>query len=229
VVAGSEQTRRDLLELLELDPDRIEVISPGLDAEFRPRPEEREGARRRLGLGGPILLHVGHTGFYKNIEGCLRILARLRHQGIDARLVRVGEPLRPAQRALMERLGLGSFVREAGRATVEELAQLYIAADVLLFPSLYEGFGWPPLEAMACGLPVVCSNAGSLPEVAGEAALMTAAEDEEGLTRCVAEVLAQPAVAAGMRARGVRAAARYSWDVAAARVAGVYERVLERA
>jgi len=229
VVAVSEQTRRDLVELLELDADRIDVIPPGLDATFRPRPEEREGARRRLGLDGSVLLHVGHTGFYKNIEGCLRILARLRHQGTDARLVRVGEPLRPAQRALLERLGLRPFVREAGRATIEELAQLYITADVLLFPSLYEGFGWPPLEAMASGLPVVCSNAGSLPEVAGEAALMAAAEDEEELTRCVAEVLAQPAVAADMRARGLRAAARYSWDVTAARLAGVYERVLERA
>jgi glycosyltransferase involved in cell wall biosynthesis len=229
VVADSEHTRRDVLRELGVSPDRIEVIPPGLNGDFRPRPELREGARRRFGMAGPAVIHVGHTSFYKNIEGCLRVLAMLRKGGIDAVLYRAGESLRPEQRALAARLGVAEHVRELDKLSGDDLALLYVAADVLLFPSLYEGFGWPPLEAMASGLPVVCSSAGSLREVVGDGALTAAPDDHVALSDLVASVLTDPLRAAALRERGMRVAARYSWDTCAERVSAVYARITDSA
>lgn len=226
VAAVSERTRRDLVELLGVDPARVEVIPPGLNHGLRPGAIDREAARRRLGLRGPVLLHVGQAAFYKNVEGCLRVLARVREGGLPATLARAGEPLRPAQRALAERLGVAPHVLDLGPVSAEALAELYGAADVLLFPSLYEGFGWPPLEAMAAGLPVVCSDAGALPEVAGAAGRVVPAGDEAGLAGAVAEVCTRPALAEAMRARGLAQAARYGWDRTAASFEALYRRLL---
>jgi glycosyltransferase involved in cell wall biosynthesis len=229
VVAVSERTRRDAVELLGVDPRRIEVIPPGLNHPFAPRRGLRDATRGRYGLRRAAVLHVGHADFYKNVEGCLRVLARVRAAGIDAELVRVGEPLRPAQRHLASRLGLADHVRELGRLDADALAAMYVAADVLLFPSLYEGFGWPPLEAMASGLPVVCSNAGALPEVVADAARLADPLDEAALAEAVEQVCTVPAVAQAMRERGLRVAARDGWDATAARYAALYEQVLREA
>lgn len=225
VIADSESTRRDLVQEVGLAPERIEVIWPGLNGDFRPRPDERARARARFGITGPTALHVGHTGFYKNVEGCLRVLARVRAGGVDASLLRAGPPLTVAQRALAARVGVEPHVRELGHVPAGDLPLLYAAADVLLFPSLYEGFGWPPVEAMASGLPVVCSNAGSLPEVVEDGALTAAPEDDEALARAVAAILTDAGAAAALRARGLAVAARYSWERCAEAVARVYARV----
>jgi alpha-1,3-rhamnosyl/mannosyltransferase len=223
VIAVSESTRRDLAELSGIDPAGVRVIPPGLNHAFRPEPGRREETRRRLGLPpGPIVLHVGQTGFYKNVEGCLRTVARLRAGGIDATFVRAGQPLRPSQRALAERLGVAPSLRELGPVSPEELAAIYAAADVLLFPSLYEGFGWPPVEAMASGLPVVCSRAGALGEVVGDAALTAEPEDAAQLAEHLAAVLNGGAVADGLRAAGLARAAGFDWARTSEQVAGVY-------
>jgi glycosyltransferase involved in cell wall biosynthesis len=225
VVAVSENTRRDLVRELGLPPERIEVVWSGLNGDFRPRPLERDEARRRFGLSGPTILHVGHTGFYKNVEGCLRVLARVRKAGINATLVRAGGALEPGQRALAGRLGVEAHVHELGRLSTDELPLLYAASDVLLFPSLYEGFGWPAVEAMASGLPVVCSTAGSLPEVVGDGALTAAADDDDALARAVTTVLTEPGAAAALRERGLAVAARYAWARCAERMSEIYGRV----
>jgi glycosyltransferase involved in cell wall biosynthesis len=228
LIADSDHTRRDLVSLVGLDPDRVEVVYPGLNARFRHAPELRDEVRRRLGLGdSPVVLHVGQAGFYKNLEGCLRVIARLRRDGLDVTFVRVGQPLRPAQVQLAKKLGLEDSVRQLGALGADDLVALYNAADVLLFPSLYEGFGWPPLEAMACGTPVVCSAAGSLAEVVGNAALITDADDDQGLTARITAVLTEPLLAADLRERGLRQVQAYDWDRAAQRVHHVYERVID--
>jgi glycosyltransferase involved in cell wall biosynthesis len=225
VIADSERTARDALELLQLDPARVHVIAPGLNGNFEQARDDREATRARLGWVTPVLLHVGHTDFYKNLEGCLAVLARVRRRGIEARFVHVGAPLRPRQRALGEHLGVLRHVQEVGHVPFEILRAIYGAADVLLFPSWYEGFGWPPLEAMASGLPVVCSNAGALPELVGDAARTAAPEDMDGLADAVGEVLGDPRLAADLRARGVQRAASFRWESTAARVADVYDSV----
>jgi glycosyltransferase involved in cell wall biosynthesis len=229
IIAVSEQTRRDLIALLGIDPATVRVIYSGLNEAFRPMPERRNEIRARLGLSsGPLVLHVGQVGFYKNVEGCLRVVARLRKQGIEATFVRAGNTLAPAQRDLQRRLGLDGAVRDLGRMGGVDLADLYAACDVLLFPSLYEGFGWPPLEAMASGLPVVCSRSGSLAEVVGTAALTAEPEDVEGLTRHVAAALTDQAVARDLRQRGLARARFFEWDRATGEILEVYRQVVER-
>lgn len=226
IISDSEQTRRDLHRLLDIDPARVDVIYPGLNYPFCPDDTRRAPFRRRFGLPeGPVVLHVGHTGFYKNIEGCLRVIAMLRKGGLDVTFVRVGRRLSPAQLALAERLGVREAIRELGLVSADDLADAYRASDVLLFPSLYEGFGWPPLEAMASGLPVVTSRSGSLAEVSANAALTAEPEDVERLTDHVAAVVTEPRLAANLRQLGLERARAFDWRRTAERVARIYREV----
>jgi glycosyltransferase involved in cell wall biosynthesis len=133
------------------------------------------------------------------------------------------------ERITAEKLGMIDHVVELGRISDDMLPALYNAVDLLLFPSLYEGFGWPPLEAMASGTPVVCSRAGSLAEVAGPGALTADPEDIETLAWHAATVLTDGQLRAGLIARGKAHAATFSWDRAAAQMIDVYRGVLARA
>ncbi len=227
IIADSVQTKRDLADLAGVDPATVRVIHPGLNHPFEPSAALRAEARRRWNLGGgPLVLHVGHADFYKNLEGCLHVVQRLRKDGLDVTFVRAGTRMWPRQRALAERLGLGRAIRDLGPASSADLAALYNGADVLLFPSFYEGFGWPPLEAMASGLPVVCSRAGSLPEVVADAALEAEPEDVDGLAAQVAAVLASPALAEDLRRRGLERARYFTWERTADEVLEVYRSAL---
>ena len=228
IIAVSQQTRRDLVELEGFDPDQVTVIHSGLNHPFSPAPARRDEIRARLGLPrGLLVLHVGHTNFYKNLPGCLKVVARLRRGGLDVTFVRGGRWLTPDHVALAERLGIAGAVRELGPMDPYDLADLYRACDVFLFPSLYEGFGWPPLEAMASGLPVVCSRAGSLGEVVGEAALTAEPEDAERLADHVAALLVEESLREKVRARGLERAALFDWGRAALQIHDVYRRVVE--
>jgi glycosyltransferase involved in cell wall biosynthesis len=228
IISVSEQTRRDLQRLVDIDPARVDVVYPGLNYPFSPDDSRRAPFRERFGLPStPIILHVGHTGFYKNIEGCLRVLAVLRRGGLDATFVRVGRRLTAAQLELSERLGVRESVRELGMLSPDDLADAYRAADVLLFPSLYEGFGWPPLEAMASGLPVVTSRSGSLDEVVADAALTAEPEDVDRLTDHVAAVLTDTQLGGKLRRLGIGRASVFDWRATASRVAGIYREVVE--
>ena len=117
IIAVSERTRRDLADFAGIDPATVDVIYPGLNHPFTPAPERREDIRARLALpSSPLILHVGHTGFYKNIVGCLHVIARLRRDGLEVTFVRVGRPLTAEQRALAERLGISRRDHGARRA-----------------------------------------------------------------------------------------------------------------
>jgi glycosyltransferase involved in cell wall biosynthesis len=229
IVADSEQTKRDLMGFIGLSADRITVIAPGLNQPFSPDPDRGAALRKRLELGsGPLILHIGRT-FYKNISGVLRVVHGLRAQGVPARLVRTGRPLAGAERRLAERLRIVDSVVELGGVPDEELPALYNAVDLLLFPSLYEGFGWPPLEAMASGTPVVCSRAGSLGDVVGEAALTADPEDIPSLTEHSAAVLTDERLRAALVRRGLAHAGQFSWQRAARQLIGIYRNVVAKA
>ena len=172
----------------------------------------------------PYLLMVGTLEPRKNHAAALRALARLKAWGWPHRLLLVGgqgwlfEPIRRQ----IEAEGLGGDVHFAGYVPDDDLPPLYSGAAAVLVPSLYEGFGFPVLEAMACGAPVVCSNASSLPEVAGGAALLAGVEDDLGIAHAVQLLLSQPAVAEVLGEMGRRQAGRYRWDVCAKETVAVY-------
>lgn len=231
VACVSEQTRGDVVELIGVDPVRTSVIPNGIDPRFTRLTAERRAALR--GAVAPantaVLLHVSTGEPYKNVEGVLHTLAALRADGQPAILLRAGRSLRPEQATLAASLGVTDAIRELGRVSDERLVELYNLADVLLFPSHYEGFGWPPLEAMACGTPVVTSEAAALVEVTGAAALHAPADDPGGLARAVRSILDDDERAAALVDAGIARAARYRWADTASAFSALYGDVLERA
>jgi len=229
IVADSTQTKRDLVRFAGIDPGKVTVIFPGLNQLFRPDPSLGRAFRQRLGLGdGALLLQIGR-GFYKNLPGVLRVLRRLRADGLDVRVVRVGPVLWGADRELAQRLGVLGSIVELGMIPDGDLPALYNAVDLLLFPSLYEGFGWPPLEAMASGTPVVCSRAGSLDEVVGDAALTADPDDVDALAWHAASILHDRGLRDTLVGRGLERATEFNWDRTAAQMLDVYRDVIARA
>jgi glycosyltransferase involved in cell wall biosynthesis len=229
VIATSSNTKKDVIELLGVAADRIHVVYPGLNFDFRYQPEARVAARSKWGLGNDrLVLHVGATTFYKNIETVLKVVALLRRRGLAVNLVRAGQRLSADHLALARRLGVDHAVHDLGPMIDSDLRDLYNAADVLLFPSLYEGFGWPPIEAMASGLPVVASRCGSLDEVLGDAALTADPQDVDALAEAVERVFDDERLAGDLRERGFNNARRFQWSKAAADVSAVYDRLVAR-
>ncbi|MBE2238579.1 MAG: glycosyltransferase family 4 protein [Caldilineaceae bacterium] len=225
LIAVSRHTRRDLIDLYGAPPDKVHVIYEGIDPLFRAA-TAADAARvtARYSPDRPYLLMVGTLEPRKNHALALRALAQLKQRGLAHRLVIAGGRgwlFEPIQR-LVAALGLTNDVVFAGYVPAEELPPLYTGAACVLLPSLYEGFGFPVLEAMACAAPVVCSNVSSLPEVAGDAALLTPPHDHEALAAAVQLVVTQPALAGEMRRRGQRQAARFRWESCAAATADLY-------
>lgn len=206
VLTISESTKQDAISMLDLDPERVRVVHPPVDPFYMRRPAnvERDVLRQSLGLDSrPALLHVGNNWFYKNIEGLLRGFAiALRQSPERPVLVKVGKGLSRAQRRLATELGVAEHVIEPGPLTIDQLRDYYWACDALVFPSVWEGFGWPPVEAMACGLPVVCGRAGALIEAAGDAAEMVDPNSPEDIARGIVRVLEDAAYARELVRRG---------------------------
>jgi glycosyltransferase involved in cell wall biosynthesis len=226
LVCPSRTTQRDLRELCEVDPDRVHYVPLAVAERFRPLDwEERQRARAALRRGRErVVMHVDTGGYYKNVPAILRTLASLRRQGVEAALVRVGVRMRHEDRALASDLGVLAHVRDLGVVGDEELVRIYNGADALLFPSYYEGFGWPPLEAMACGTPVVCSNAPALAELVGDAAITAGPEDISALSAALGEVLTKRGLAERQTRRGLSRASAFSLD----RTLDGYERLYAR-
>ncbi len=225
VVCDSEAAKQDLAAYVDLPADRVHVVHLGIDEMFRPA-ADREQARRRLGLSGDVVLVVGHTQGYMNVERMIRAFGTLVAQhGSDATLVKVGMPFTPDQMRLISSLELGDRIRMVGRVPFADLPGYYHAADVLLYAPLLAGFGLPPLEAMACGTPVVASNRGAIPEVVGDGGMLVDADDDSGMADAMAEVLGQPQARRRLIERGFERAARFEWSQAARRMAELYRSV----
>ena len=230
VIAVSQHTAQELQRLLGVPPWRIHVVPNGVDARFRPLARrEVEAFRQRRGLPERFVLYVGTFEPRKNLETLLRTYGTLVHRDPHTRplIIAGGRGWHYARVfALLERLALEDRVRFPGFIAHEELPLWYNAATLFVFPSLYEGFGLPVLEAMACGTPVVASNASSLPEVVGEAGLLVAPRDVEGLAEAMRRLLTDAALREELRARGRDRASKYSWRASAVRTAAVYDHVL---
>ena len=232
VITMSEASRNDLIQFLRLPPDKVHVIPLATDVAFQPLPAQHAAeVSARFGLRPPYVLYVGALEARKNLVTLLHAFARLRADFPDLTLAIAGRPRWKYSEIphTLEVLHLGDAVHFTGYVPDADLPALYNAAAVFCFPSLYEGFGLPVLEAMACGTPVVCSAASSLPEVAGDAALLVPPNDIAALANALGRVMAEPALAGDLRARGLRRAATFSWDRTAEMTLAVYRRVLDGA
>lgn len=226
IIAVSQHTRRDLVELYRTPPEKVHVIYQGIDARFRPADAtEIQRVGQAYAIERPYLLMLGTLEPRKNHAVAFQALARLKAAGHPHRLVVAGGQgwLFADVQQQVEALGLAGDVIFTGRVAEADLPGLYSGAACLLMPSLYEGFGFPVLEAMACGTPVVCSSASSLPEAAGDAALLVEPTDAEALAAAVARVLGDPALAEQMRADGLAQAGLFRWERTAAETVAVYQ------
>ena len=227
ILADSQNTKRDLIELLDVPAGRISVVPAGVEPRFRPIEDEaeRQQVRQRYELDKPFILSLGTLEPRKNYARLIEAYARLRRQMPHAPdLIIVGGKgwLYEEIFAAARKWGHGG-VRFLGFVPDEDLPALYSLAALFVFPSLYEGFGIPPLEAMACGTPVVCSDRPSLPETANDAALMVDAEDVERLAAAMRRVLEDEALRARLVEKGFAQAQRFTWEKAAQRLLTVYQ------
>ncbi|MFN8507671.1 MAG: glycosyltransferase family 1 protein [Dehalococcoidia bacterium] len=226
VVAVSERTARDITALTGISPGRISVVGVPSPGSFRPVQDADEVlARRGIVLPpGPRILSVGSAAAYKNLGLLLRAIARPELAG--AALVRVGEPLTRRHHEFAQRLGVAGRVVELGRIDDEALVAVYNACTVLAQPSIYEGFGMPVMEAMACGLPVVTSDGGALPGTAGDAAVVVPLQPRQGAAsrwaREIANVLGDADERCLMRERGLSRAALFRPEAIARQLLAVY-------
>ncbi len=218
VIAVSDNTRRDLIERFDVPEAKISVVPNGVDhTRFRPAEVDAEAVARRFGVPYPFVLFVGSLMPWRNAPRLLRAVARLGSLG----LLFVGRDIwgtDPTERIAAE--NGWDWARFAGYVPDADLPELYAAARVFAYPSLYEGFGIPPLEAMACGTPVVASTAGAFPEVLGDAALLVDPLDEVALAQALRAAVDDHGM---LRRRGLERAAGYTWQRAAAETWQVYE------
>lgn len=235
VIAVSESTKRDLVALAGADENKITVVHEAAGPAFRPAPASAVlAARGRYGIAGSYILFVGTIEPRKNIPFLLQAYARMRQgwpKGSAApRLVLAGKKgwLYENIFSVLEELALGDSVVCPGGIAVEDLPALYTGALCFVLPSLYEGFGLPVLEAMSCGTPVITSNTSSLPEVAGDAALLVDPQDLVGLAAAMHRVCQDEGLRRQMSARGTAQAARFSWERAAQETLAVYRRSVQR-
>ena len=229
VLTPSEAVRQDAVRILRLPPRRVIVTPEAAGPAFGPQDAGSvEAVRRRYGLEEPFLLSVGSLEPGKNRDRLLRALARLRARGLEHTLAIVGQRAwrHEGEAPLARRLGLADSVRFLGYVPPADLPALYSGADLFVFPSLYEGFGLPALEALACGTPVVASNVSALPEVVGDAALQVNPLDTEALAGAMERVLRDDGLRLDLRERGLQRAREFSWERTARETLAVYEQVV---
>ncbi len=224
IITDSKLSRNDFLNLVDFPEEKVQIIYPGVDSAFQILPDRME-LKKRYNLPSAFILHVGNNLPYMNVDSVLLTLEHSVKQGLDISLVKVGDHLTKKQEAFLDKANLKSRVIQLGKVPLEHLVAIYNCAELLIYPVLYAGFGLPPLEAMACGTPVICSNRGSLPEIAGDAALMVDPEDPVKIAESIALLLTDSKLQESFRAKGLKQANLYSWDKTAAEVLAVYRNV----
>jgi len=230
IITDSEHSRNEIVRYLRADPERIDVIYPGVDPVFAPvtDAEQLAAVHSRFGIDREFVLCVGIYKPRKNHAGLLRAFQRLLVRGIQAQLVVAG-PMADGEavlRSLAAELGTAKHTVFTGFVSDAELRSLYSAARVCVCPSLYEGFGFTVLEAMACGAPVVCSRATSLPEVAGKAALYFDPHDPQEMASQLVRAFSDDALRASLIEQGRQNLQRFNWAETARQTLAVYHQAL---
>ncbi len=229
IIAISQFTRNTIIEALSCPEEKIRVIFYGLDHKvFKPvEVTDTFRARYHLPAENRYLVYVGAESPRKNLPTLLKVFSKLVAKYPELRLIKVGTPEYLQQynelQILIQELDLENFVIFVDHPPEEDLVAFYNLADIFVFPSMYEGFGMPPLEAMACGTPVVCSNAASLPEVVGDAAVTLDPSDTQAWVAAIEQVLNDTALQSDLRERGLKRARQFTWERTAQKTLEVYQ------
>lgn len=238
IFAVSNFTKNEIEKLFEISPDRIEVVYNAIDERFlrgHASPADRELIAQRYQVTYPFLLYAGRISPHKNVVRMIEAFSALkteleRDQAYpDLKLIIIGDDLsgNPDLRRTVVRSGVQNDVRFLGFVPIEVLRIFYDEAKVFIFPSLYEGFGLPPLEAMAHGTPVVTSNVSSLPEVVGNAAVLVNPENVFEIMRALHRALTDQALRERIKMRGYQQVTRFSWESSVRRILQVYGEVAD--
>lgn len=230
ILTVSDASKRDILRFFDVPPDKIEVVYNAIDERFWNRPDGGDVARvrERYQLTSRFVLYVGNIKPHKNLVRLIEAFDVARRRGLsDVKLLIIGDEIskHPALRLAVHRLRLHKDVRFLGYVSDEKLAILYRLASLFAFPSLYEGFGLPALEAMASGTPVLTSNVSSLPEVAGDAAVLVDPYDVDAIADGLVRVLSDASLAADLSRKGLLRARDFSWERSVARTRDIYRQV----
>lgn len=232
IIAVSQHTKNDLLEVTGVDSAKVEVIYEGVDEQFKPRPDKEAitDLIKKYGITRDYVLYTGVWRSHKNVVNLIKAFSYLRgDEGFEPQLVITGaeDPHYPEVKRTVKELGLEHDVIFPGLVPEDELVALYQAAHIYAFPSLYEGFGLPPLEAMRCGTPVVASNNSCIPEVCGEEnALYFDPLDPEDMANTIRKLWLDEELHRELRERGLRHSRKFSWEKMAEETLKVYEEAL---
>jgi glycosyltransferase involved in cell wall biosynthesis len=233
ILTVSEASKRDILRFFNVSPDKVAVIYNAIDERFlAPADDERmDLVKQRYQLDDPFVLYVGNIKPHKNIERLIDAFGRARARGCEGmKLVIIGDEISkyPGLRQTVHRHKLDKHVRFLGFQPTETLAAFYRLARAFVFPSLYEGFGLPPLEAMACGTPVVTSNVSSLPEIAGGAALLVDPYNVDAIAEGISRAVSDAALRTDLVRRGLDRARSFSWEQSVRRIHQIYLEVAQQ-
>jgi glycosyltransferase involved in cell wall biosynthesis len=229
IITVSDYSKKDIVKTYDIDPRKITVTYEGAGDQYFPRDKEkcREQIAAKYGVTAPFVLYVGRLQERKNLPRLLSAYARLRKDGVDEKLVLVGKKdwMFGNIHAYVESLGLATSVTFAGYVPSADLPAFYNAAEAFVYPSIFEGFGLPVMEAMACGLPVLTSFGSSLEEIAGDAAVLVEPLSEESITKGLGKLLGDLRLRVRLGQAGLVRSASLSFEKTAERTIEVYEMV----
>jgi glycosyltransferase involved in cell wall biosynthesis len=231
IITVSQASKDDIQHYLKTPAEKIEVIHNGLDSRFLDPPDDANVARvrDRFMLDSPFILYAGNIKPHKNVDRLIEAFALMRKNGHDGvKLLIIGDDLSkyPGLRRLVHRHHLRQHVRFLGFVPDSTLSALYRLAKVFVFPTLYEGFGFPPLEAIACGTPTIVSDRGALREISGDAAIFIDPDSPESIAAAVEALLMNDAQRAESIARGLDHVKQFTWRSTAEKTLALYQEVL---
>ncbi len=230
IIAISEHTKKDLMAFLKIPEEKIRVIRLAASSDFRPvkSPKILKKVQKKYRTGADYILDVGTLEPRKNLPFLVRAYALAVREGVDVKLVITGKKgwYFEGLFKLVDDLNLKDRVIFSGYVAEKDLPALYSGARAFVFPSLYEGFGLPPLEAMACGTPVISSSTSSMPEVIGKAGILISPKDERVWARNILKILHDKALGRTLSQMGLRQAKKFSWEETARQTIDVYQEVL---